>query len=198
MSRSGKLSVKGLFVTVIVIVFSLLLNASVPRGWLLAGSKPADYDTGIDPVVKHNNTQSAYLKSKPSLLSDEKVFGTLMQNFRATQYAGKRVRFSGFVKAEEVQDWAGLWMRIDKDSNVVGFDNMQDRPIKGTGDWREYSVVLDVPQDATNIAFGILLSQSGTVWLNSASFEVVGSSVEVTGKKATTPDHPSNLNFDEN
>ena len=182
MSRSGKLSVKGLFATVILIFFSLLLNASAPLGWLLAGSKPADYDTGIDPAVKHNNTQSAYLKSKPPLLSDEKVFGTLMQNFRATQYAGKRVRFSGFVKAEQVQDWAGLWMRIDKDSNVVGFDNMQDRPIKGTGDWREYSVVLDVPQDATNIAFGILLSQSGTVWLNSAIFEVVGSNVEVTGK----------------
>lgn len=198
MSRLGKLSIKALFATIVLTVFSLLLNASAPRGWLLAGSKPADYDTGVDPAVKHNNTQSAYLKSKPSLLPDEKVFGTLMQSFRATQYAGKRVRFSGFVKAEDVHDWAGLWMRIDKDSNVVGFDNMQDRPIKGTSDWREYSVVLDVPHNATNIAFGILLSQSGAVWLNGADFGVVGSDVEVTGKKADTPDHPSNLNFNEN
>src|SRR5262249_11067658 len=188
MSHSGKLLVQTLTAIAILAAFSALLSASAPHGWLLAGSKPAGYDTGVDPAVKHNNIQSAYLKSKPTLVPDEKVFGTLMQNFRATQYPGKRVRFSGFVKAEEVKDWAGLWMRIDKYSSVVGFDNMQDRPIKGTNDWREYAVVLDVPPDATNIAFGILLSQSGVVWLNSANFEVVDSNVEVTGKKTAAPD----------
>src|SRR5690348_6745206 len=119
MSHSGKL----FFQTssaIAILATSALLSASAPHGWILAGSKPADYDTALDPAVKHNNIQSAYLKSKPTLVPDQNVFGTLMQTFRATQYAGKRVRFSGFVKAEEVQDWAGLWMRIDKDSSVVG------------------------------------------------------------------------------
>jgi hypothetical protein len=41
-------------------------------------------------------------------------FGTLMQDFRAKQYVGKRVRFSAFVKSENVEGWAGLWMRVDK------------------------------------------------------------------------------------
>jgi hypothetical protein len=36
-----------------------------------------------------------------------------MQSFLPDHYAGKRVRFSGFVKAAAVQGWAGLWMRID-------------------------------------------------------------------------------------
>jgi len=42
-------------------------------------------------------------------------FGTLMQDFRADHYQGKRVRFSAFVKTEAAQDWAGLWMRVDKE-----------------------------------------------------------------------------------
>src|SRR5450631_487339 len=41
-------------------------------------------------------------------------FGTLMQDFRADHYQGKRVRFSAFVKTEAAQDWAGQWKRVDK------------------------------------------------------------------------------------
>jgi hypothetical protein len=58
-----------------------------------------------------------------------------MQSFDAKMmqnYLGKRVRFSAAVKTEDVQSWAGLWMRVDKGSQTVEFDNMQDRPLKGT------------------------------------------------------------------
>ena len=36
--------------------------------------------------------------------------------------------------------WAGLWMRVDKGKDMVAFDNMQDRPIKGTTDWQRYYI----------------------------------------------------------
>ena len=86
-----------------------------------------------------------------------------MQEFNAGRYAGKRVRLRASVKAEEVAHWAGLWMRVDKGSAMVSFDNTMDRPIKGTTTWQNYEVILDVPQDATGIAFGILLNKSGSV-----------------------------------
>jgi hypothetical protein len=38
------------------------------------------------------------------------------------------------------------------------FDNMDDRPIKGDSEWQQYAVVLDVPSEATALAYGILLS----------------------------------------
>ena len=180
---------------VITVACSFSLQAAAPRGWILAGSKPANYETGIDSQARYQDAESAYLKSKPDLAQDDKGFGTLMQSFRAAQYLGKRVRVSGFIRSEDVQVWAGLWMRIDKDSTVVGFDNMQDRPIKGTNDWRRYEVVLDVPKDATGIAFGVLLAGAGTVWLNSTNFEVVDSSVPITGHASQQPDGPTNLNF---
>ena len=102
---------------------------------------------------------------------------------------------SGFVKLEGVRQWAGLWMRVDKNSSAVAFDNMEDRPIKGTSDWHRYEVVLDVPKDATDIAFGVLLAGPGSVWLNSATFETVESDVPTTGHDARRADKPTNLNF---
>jgi hypothetical protein len=62
----------------------------------------------------------------------------------------------------------------------VAFDNMQNRAIKGTTGWQYYAVVLDIPVDATGLAYGVLLAGSGTIWLSSTKFEVVGSDVPIT------------------
>jgi DNA-binding winged helix-turn-helix (wHTH) protein len=140
-------------------------------GWLLSGSNPSNYEMGVDPQASYHGSPSTYLKAKqPSM----EGFGTLMQQFGTGQYAGKRLRLTAFVKAEEVRDWAGLWIRVERGPTIVSFDTMQDQPIKGTTNWQNYEVFLDVPRDATQIAFGILLSKSGTVWLNSVKFESVG------------------------
>ena len=181
-------------IVIATVACSFTMQASAPRGWILAGSKPSNYETGIDPQATYRDAQSAYLKARtPS--EGETGFGTLMQSFRAERYLGKQVRLSGFVKADGVQGWAGLWMRVDKNSKVVAFDNMEDRPIKGTNDWQRYEVVLAVPKDATAISFGVLLAGAGTVWLNNTNFEVVQSDVPTTGRML--PDTPANLNFQE-
>lgn len=179
-----------------MLTLSLAVQAAAPTGWLLAGSKPASYEIGTDAQAAYNGHPSAYLKAKEPVTEG---FGTLMQDFRADKYVGKRVRFSAFAKSDGVGDWAGLWMRVDKEKDSVAFDNMQDRPIKGTTGWQKYQVVLDVPQDATGIFFGILLGGPGTVWLNSAKIEVVGTDVPTTGGKMPSPklpDGPTNLNFE--
>jgi beta-lactamase regulating signal transducer with metallopeptidase domain len=171
-----------------------LESSGAPRGWFLAGTKPANYLTGVDQKSMYQGHPSAYLKAAPSATEG---FGTLMQSFSAAQYVGKRVRFSAAVKSEEVNDWAGLWMRVDQGSAMLAFDNMWDRPIKGATNWQKYQVVLDVPKDATGIAFGVLLSKSGTVWLNNVKFESVGTDVPTTGKAmAQLPKGPTNLNFE--
>lgn len=194
MYRSDRSSGKGLAVLVFLLTYSLVSSAAVPEGWSLAGSNPADYDAGVDSQVVHNSHPSAFLKAKHR---EADGFGALLQEISATKYAGKRVRLNAFVKAQSVQGWAGLWMRVDKGTGTVAFDNMENRPIKGTADWRSYDVVLDVPSDATALVFGVLLSGPGTVWLNSVKFEVVGNDVPVTGKGAPPQkDEPANLNFD--
>src|SRR5262249_18322168 len=115
----------------------------------------------------------------------------------AEQYAGKRLRFTAFVKSEGVQDWAGLWMRVDKGKESVAFDNMQDRPIKGSNGWREYAVGLDVAQNSSGIFFGVLRSGCGAVWMKNVKVKSVGPELPTRGSGAMqNRDHPTNLDFE--
>ena len=80
---------------------------------------------------------------------------------------------------------------------MVAFDNRYDRPIKGTTDWKEYSVVLDVPQNAHALAYGIFLTGTGTAWLNDVRLLEVGSEVKIANspREKKLPDAPQNLDF---
>jgi hypothetical protein len=171
---------------------------SIPAGWVKAGSHPTEYEVGVDSSTYHGGRASGYVKA---ITKDLHGFGTLMQTAAPGQYLGKRVRLSAYVKAEMVTDWAGLWLRVDgpaegNQPKTLAFDNMQGRPIKGTTDWTRVEIVLDVPVEAKAIAFGILLSRDGRVWLDDLKFEVVPTSVPVTGRGVQTTNGPSNLDFE--
>jgi len=174
----------------------VVLHAEVPKGWFLAGSKPALYESSVDNVNMYAGLPSAYLRSKSPEVPEG--FGTLMQNFSADQYIGKRVRFGAFVKSEGVERWSGLWMRIDGKTpqNSLAFDNMQNRPITGVTGWKEYEVVLDVPEGATGIFLGILLDGPGTVWMSNNKFDVVGPNVPSTNMLPAASQGPTNLGFE--
>ena len=100
------------------------------KHWLITGTAPDKYKTGIDRTVFHTGTASAFIQSEEEeFVPDE--YATIMQQFRAERFLGKRVRFSAFVKALEVEGWAGLWLRLDgKFSMTFKLDNMQNRPIE--------------------------------------------------------------------
>jgi len=101
------------------------------------------------------------------------------------KYLGKRVKMTGYLKPKDVTDWAGFWFRVDQPGlqQFLSFDNMRDRPIKGTTNWKKYEIVLDVPKGASNIAFGALLSNTGQIWLDNVNFEIVDNFVSTTGQK---------------
>jgi hypothetical protein len=171
----------------------LALRADAPRGWHLAGSKAAEYETNVDADQSYQGQGSASLKSKGTAVDG---FGTLMQSISAEKYKGSKVRLSGLVKSEDVTHWAGLWMRVDKGTEALAFDNMQKRGIRGTTGWQRYYVVLDVPKDATKIAFGILLSGPGSVWLNNPKLEIVSTDEASTNvPEQILPESPVNLQF---
>jgi hypothetical protein len=69
---------------------------------------------------------------------------------------------------------AGLWIRADVGNDGFAFDNMNTRPVTGKSDWTKYSIVLDIPEDATNINFGFLISGKGVLWGDDLQFEIVG------------------------
>lgn len=171
---------------------TLAASQPVPAGWMLAGDKPTEYAVSIEATAHSgkNAARLACIATQPS------GFGTLMQMFDAATYRGKRLRLTASVKTLDVSGWAGVWMRIDGASvPPLAFDNMQDRPIKGTTEWAQYTVVLDVPDAAQAIAFGVLLRGAGSVWVDDFDFKMVEPQVATTGKPPL-PRSPQNLGFE--
>ena len=146
-------------------------------GWEIAGTRRRDYGIGTDSAVLHSGHASGYISSITDRISG---FGTLMQTAEAGEYRGQRVRMSAYVKTKGVSEWAGLWLRVDGPSGTIIIDNMQDRPIQGDTDWTQYEIILDVPEDSVNIAFGILVEGRGQAWVDDFQFEVVGQDVPTT------------------
>ncbi|GBB87599.1 hypothetical protein RclHR1_14070006 [Rhizophagus clarus] len=177
------------------------ISDQLPKGWIRAGSKPEEYQMGVDSAIFYGTAatgNSGFIKSLPGVNYNE--FGTLMQSFTPKEFKDKRLQLSCFIKYENILGIAGLWMRVDTAEEQT-IDNMLDRPIKGTGNWTEFANVLDVPKDALNISFGILLSGDGQAWLDDCKFDVVDKSVPVTSTftdhipNPLKSDHPINLSF---
>ncbi len=151
--------------------FSSFTEGQIPQGWFASDNNSQDYDTGVDQSVAHTGKASGFIKSK---VSEPEGSGTLKQTFEADHYRGKRLRLSGYVKANNIDNRAGLWMRVDGPDKPLSFDNMGDRPIRGTADWKKYEIVLEVPENSVRIAFGILLRGKGQAWIDGLQFDVVG------------------------
>jgi len=73
-----------------------------------------------------------------------------------------------------------MWFRIDGFSRMLGFDNMDDRPVTGTTEWAQHAIVLDVPSEATRFFFGVFQVGPGATWFDDFRFEVVDESVPTT------------------
>ena len=148
------------------------------EGWSGPLKGRGSHESGIDNEVKHGGKASAYLKSTGD---GPAAFGTVTQAFAADAFRGKRVRMSAQVKADNVEGRAGLWMRVDgAETTSLTFDNMLNRPIQGSSDWKQYEIVLELPEEASDIAFGILMTGKGRVWVDDFKFETVGTDVATT------------------
>ncbi|MFB4213465.1 helix-turn-helix transcriptional regulator [Shouchella sp. JSM 1781072] len=168
------------------------------KGWILAGDEPQNYEVGLDTKNVHQGKQSAYIKANTVKLNGG--FVTLMQQFRAEKYRGKRMKLSGFIKTNGIEEYCGLWMRVEnKQLDVLQFDNMFNRKISGDTDWNIYSVVLDIPEESELIAFGLNLSGPGQAWLGSLSFQEASKLVPTTNLNwhSEIKLEPQNLSFDD-
>ena len=180
------------------------VSVTAPTGWARNGRKAESYVVGVDQVQTWGGMPSAYVRS---LQSSVDGFGGMMQTTSAEDFVGKRVRLSGWIKTEDANEGGGhLWLRVDGQQQGVSlqFDNMDNRAAKGTTDWQEASVVLDVPTEASALAFGFFVQGGGKMWVSGTKMEEVGPDVPSTNmlkpqtqqqQRRVLPKAPVNLGF---
>ncbi len=178
------------FVLLAALAAASLLAFAQPTGklgepWMLAGQNPDHYEIGVDSEGYTRGSHAKYLRAKNE---KEEGWATLMQQFSAKEYQGKRVRFTAAIKTRDIGAWAGLWLRVDRPGpQVAAFYNSGDKPIKGTTDWQTRSVVLDVAQDASTVSFGVIGAGKGAVLIDDLKLEAVGKDVPVDSAQPRVP-----------
>ena len=105
-----------------------------PVNWESFGS--SDYLISLDSTVVQSGKYSGIIEYH----GDNPEYKAVSYSIPEI-YQGKKIKLTGYLKTENVTGSAGLWMKIDPS---VAFDNMQNRPVKGTTDWTKYEITLDL------------------------------------------------------
>lgn len=145
---------KGLLLCGLLVLASLPLTrpaaADPPPDSILGapGSPPgsADYLARVDHAVAYDGSGSAVLKST---IKSPPRFGSLGQKVAGKVFAGKKIRFSAYVKTEKVRKIAGLWIRAEGAAGrVIAFKGAGSRGtgVSGTRNWTQLHIVVSVPK----------------------------------------------------
>jgi hypothetical protein len=180
-------------------VITMVRTGATESSIILAIQKtPAKFDVSAEGILAlhdagvSNPVLNAMMRTpKPQ---QQPGFGVLTGTFPVKDAAGKTVRFSAWIKTENVHDGqAGLWWRVDgRDADnkltAIAFDNSASRLIDGqpasnngmlrgatgTTQWTRYEFELPVDKAAANINFGVLFFGTGTAWVDSMKVELDG------------------------
>jgi hypothetical protein len=192
------------FKSILILGFASLLifgftSNELPKSWFRSGNKSDSYKVATDSVTFQSGKKSVCIVSKDTIIEG---FETIMQYCSAKNFLGTRIKMTGYIKSENVVDWAGMWLRIDSKTQgeSLGFDNMQDRPITGNSDWTKCEIVMDVPMESITLNFGALISGTGKIWFDNVSFEILDNVSPKTSDELNSmplPEKPQNLDFEE-
>jgi hypothetical protein len=151
----------------------------LPAGWNRGGWNPTVFEIRADREVVHKGRASGAIFARSGEQGD---WATMVQTIRADRFRGRRLRLSAFLRSEDVWEGAALWMSIDGIDGRLAFDGMKNRLVRGTTEWRQYHIVLDVAEESTAISFGLLLigGNRGKAWIDDLKLEAVSSDEPVT------------------
>ncbi len=134
-------------------------NNKLPTGWNIWGS--TKYLVKTDSTIKHSGKYSVSIESTDSL--QENTFGGFYYQIPA-KYAGSQIELRAYIKMQDVSNGSiGLVLKIEGNAGLLSFDNMLQKNIQGTSDWKMYSVQLPLSENAKTITIGAILAGKGKI-----------------------------------
>ena len=115
-------------------------------------------NTGGDPTVQGESNYYGYIKSKTN---DNSLWCTYMINSDPSKFLGHKIKLSALIRTQDVIEGVRMFLELIQKKNLVSFDNIWYTPIQGTTNWKNYEIILESPKNASNIAYGFMLSGTG-------------------------------------
>ena len=133
---------------------------ALPEG--INSNQQKSYSLSVDSLIRQHGKFSLVLEQK----DPNAQFGAFSFSIKPA-FRGQKLTLKGYIRTENVSGFAGLWARVDGNSGVLSFNNMQSQGLKGTNDWKEFSIDIDYnTEDANAIFVGALLAGKGKIWLD--------------------------------
>jgi Peptidase family S41 len=144
--------------------FEMPQDGGVPTGWRASPSSTVFTDRS----VVHGGQWSARIERG----ADSPAAFSGLEAIIPIDFLGTTIELRGFLRARDVKDFAGLWMR--EDGSVVKNLVLNDQRVKGTSDWTEYTIRLPLRPEARELAIGASLSGTGAVWVDDLQLLIDG------------------------
>lgn len=142
----------------------------MPTGWFKWGN----FENLTGEIIKEGNSVGKVISDKDG------TFGCITYSIPVKYYAGDTIELSGRIKYENVKGFVGLLMRIDGNSKKqsLAFKSMQNQKIRGTSDWKKYSIKLPFPLNAKTIYVGGILGKKGVAWFDDFKVTIDGKDIQ--------------------
>jgi len=163
--------------------------------WIHTGKNITDYYGCLDENMGFP-APSAYITNK---IATPKGFTTLLQSGWLEEFRGKQVKLTMDVKANNIANYVGLFIRADGDSTDqdLAFINsaMADNLITESFDWKEHSLTINVPNETVTLVYGLYMDGAGEIWMDNVQLAVVGEA-QLPVTQETLNLSPKNLTFE--
>ncbi|WP_339706132.1 erythromycin esterase family protein [uncultured Kriegella sp.] len=149
-------------------------NEFMPEGWFKWGNYE---NLNGENLTGEKLDENNYVGK---VVSDQKgKFGCITYKIPA-HYVGDTIRLSGRIKYENVKGFVGLLMRVDGSGSnkSLAFESMQKLKIKGTNDWKEYTIMSPYPVGAESIYVGGILAGKGIAWFDDFKITIDGKDIQ--------------------
>ncbi len=157
-------------------------------------------------------------------LGESSSIGRIAQTSDATPLKGKRVELSADLRVKGAKRGAVLSIRADDaQGRLIGIETLYlgydaDHAEHGAGmkrgpmgdiDWSTAQVLLDVPDQARTVTYGVSLAGSGQLWVDNVRLEVIAQRISadagvvinpfgIKAERSELTSSPRNLDFEMN
>jgi hypothetical protein len=187
--------------TVLLITCLLFIKLNVtaqilPKAWTKSGTWAGSYSMKIKPNEGLNNSNALELESIEKNIMGS---GAVIQTISSSNYIGKRIKLSAYIKTEKVNDFACLILCSNQNLDELWNDvvtNSEDKKtyLKGVHEYKKIECYLNVTDNFGNIVLGAMIKGEGKIWLDRFNLEIIENIAESGNELSKAP---QNMEFED-